>query len=279
MNGTNQILRQQIEQSLLAIRKITDSEPRIGIILGTGLGGLATEIEQEATIPYSEIPHFPLSTLEFHQGNLIFGRLGGKKIVAMHGRFHFYEGYSMQQVTYPVRVLKALGVKTLLVSNACGSVNPQIPSRSLMVIEDHINLLGGNPLIGPNDNELGLRFVDMCEPYSKRLILMLEKIAAQNNIKLFKGVYAAMTGPSLETRAEYRMLQRIGADVVGMSTVPEVIVARHSSMEVLGLSVVTDECIPETLKSVAIEDILCNAASVEPKLTLLMKKLVEVLEQ
>ncbi|TAL69557.1 MAG: purine-nucleoside phosphorylase [Bacteroidetes bacterium] len=270
----NSNLRELIDETVISLRNHTQSAPEIGIILGTGLGGLANEIETEAVIPYEEIPNFPLSTVEFHSGKLIFGMLSGRKVVGMQGRFHFYEGYTMTQITFPVRVMKFLGIKSLIISNACGTVNPNMKKGEIMLIEDHINLLGTNPLIGKNDTSIGLRFPDMSEPYSKRMISIVETIALENNIKLHKGVYAAMTGPMLETRAEYKMLQVIGADVIGMSTIPETIAARHMGLEVLGLSIITDECYPETLKKADINDIIDTASKTEPTLTILIKKAV-----
>lgn len=263
-----------LDESISKIRKINQSNPKIGVILGTGLGGLIKEIEIQNIISYSDIPHFPESTVESHHGNLIFGKINGKNIVAMQGRMHYYEGYSMKQITYPIYVMKKLGVEILIVSNACGSVNPVIPVQSLMIIEDHINLFGDNPLIGINDDTLGPRFPDMSEPYSKRLIKMAEDIALEERIKVHKGVYAAMTGPNLETRAEYRMLRIIGADVIGMSTIPEDIVARYLGLEVFGISMVTDECYPDALKPVNIEHILAAAAAAEPKFNKLIIKLI-----
>ncbi|MDQ1267075.1 MAG: purine-nucleoside phosphorylase [Bacteroidota bacterium] len=270
-------LLKNIEETIGSLRKSIDFKPDIGIILGTGIGGLADEILTEKIIPYSEIPHFPLSTVESHSGNLIFGCLSGRNVLAMQGRFHYYEGYTMQQVTYPVRVMKALGVNTLIVSNACGTVNPYFRKGNIMLIDDHINLLGDNPLIGRNEKTLGVRYPDMSEQYSKRLIETAESIALVNQIKLYKGVYAALSGPCLETRAEYRFLRTIGADVIGMSTVPEVIVARHSSMEVLGLSVITDECYPDALKTSTIDEIIHTASTVEPNLKLLTKEIVKLI--
>lgn len=268
-------LREKIEETVAFLRTKTDARPNIGIILGTGLGALVDDIENSLTISYSEIPHFPLSTVEFHAGKLIFGTLGGKSIVAMQGRFHYYEGYTMQQITFPVRVMKFLGVHTLIVSNACGGINANLKPGDLMIIADHINLLGDNPLIGENDDTLGPRFPDMSEPYSRELIRLAEQIAAEENIPLKKGVYAAMTGPNLETAAEYRFLRTIGADVVGMSTIPEDIVAIHSGMRVFGLSVITDACVPEELKPANIPEIIRTAKTAEPKLKRLIKKLVE----
>ncbi len=251
--------------------------PTVGIILGTGLGALAKEIKAEAVIDYAEIPHFPLSTVESHQGKLIFGTLGGKNVVAMQGRFHYYEGYSMQQITFPVRVMKYLGVNTLLVSNAAGGMNPLFTRGDVMLITDQINLLGNNPLIGPNDEEMGPRFPDMSEPYNRQLIFLAEKIAGELKIKVQKGVFVAVPGPNLETRAEYRFLRGIGADVVGMSTVPECIVAVHMSMRVLGFSIITDECFPDTLKPANLDEIVAAAMAAEPKLTAIMKEVVKQL--
>jgi len=254
--------------------RIGDFEPEIGIILGTGLGGLVREIEIEKQLMYSNIPDFPISTLEFHSGKLIFGTLAGKKVVAMQGRLHYYEGYNMQQITFPVRVMKMLGVKTLFVSNASGALNPDFRKGDLMVISDHINLQAQNPLIGNNENALGPRFPDMSEPYSNALIEKGLKIAADNNITCHKGVYVSVAGPNLETRAEYRFLRIIGGDAVGMSTVPEVIVANHMSLPVFAISVLTDEGFPDTLKPVSVEEILAVATTAEPKLTLILKELV-----
>ena len=249
--------------------------PGIGIILGTGLGGLAKEIIAEVVVDYAEIPHFPLSTVESHSGKLIFGKLGKQQVVAMQGRFHYYEGYTMQQVTFPVRVMKFLGVHTLLISNAAGGMNPQFSRGSIMIITDHINLLGDNPLIGPNDDTLGPRFPDMSEPYNRQLIALAEKIALDQRIRTERGVFVAVPGPNLETRAEYRFLRLIGADAVGMSTVPENIVANHMGMRVLGFSIITDECFPDSLQPANVEEIIAVAARTEPKLTAIMKGVVE----
>ncbi len=254
-------------------------EPAIGIILGTGLGGLAKEINKEVEIHYGDLPYFPVSTVESHEGKLIFGTLAGKNVVAMQGRFHLYEGYTMQQITFPVRVMNFLGVKTLLVSNACGGMNPLFAKGDIMIMTDHINLLGDNPLIGPNDDELGPRFPDMSEPYSNQLIELAEKVALEKQIKVQKGVYVAVSGPNLETKAEYRFLRIIGADVVGMSTVPENIVANHMGMRVLGMSVITDECFPDALEPANVEDIIATATKAEPKLTTIMKHVVERLDE
>ncbi|MCK9409027.1 MAG: purine-nucleoside phosphorylase [Bacteriovoracaceae bacterium] len=264
----------QINDAVQFLRTKTQSVPVVGIILGTGLGGLVKEIAVETVIDYSDIPHFPVSTVESHKGKLIFGTLGGKKVVAMQGRFHYYEGYSMRQVTFPVRVMKFLGVKTLMISNAAGGMNPLFTKGDLMLITDHINLLGDNPLIGHNDTELGPRFPDMTEPYTLELIALAENVALDLKIRLQKGVFVAVSGPNLETRAEYRFLRGIGADVVGMSTVPEVIVAVHQSMRVLGFSIMTDECFPDALKPVSLQEVIAVANEAEPKLTSIMKEVV-----
>ncbi len=269
--------RQQIDEAFQFISGKIKNTPQVGIILGTGLGGLAKEINVEIEIPYQTIPHFPVSTVESHEGKLIFGELGGKQVMAMQGRFHYYEGYSMQQITFPVRIMKKLNIQTLLISNAAGGMNPLFRKGDLMIIEDHINLLGTNPLIGQNLDEFGPRFPDMSEPYSKRLIALAEEIALENKIKLQKGVFIAVPGPSLETRAEYRFLRAAGADVVGMSTVPEVIVAVHQGMEVMGISVITDECFPEALEPVDVAEIIRVANQSEPRLTLIMREVVRKL--
>jgi len=254
--------------------RIGDFEPEIGIILGTGLGGLVNEVEVEKQLMYSNIPDFPISTLEFHSGKLIFGTLAGKKIVAMQGRLHYYEGYSMQQITFPVRVMKMLGIKTLLVSNASGALNPAFKKGDLMIIEDHINLQPHNPLIGRNEVELGPRFPDMSEPYRHDMIKKGLEIAKENNITCHQGVYVAVSGPNLETRAEYKFLRIIGGDAVGMSTVPEVIVANHMGLPVFAISVLTDEGFPDTLSPVSVDDILAIAHAAEPKMTLVLKNLI-----
>ncbi len=270
-------LIEKINETLNVIRKKTTKNYEVGIILGTGLGGLVRDISIEHEIDYAGLPHFPLSTVESHQGKLIFGKIGGKDVVAMQGRFHYYEGYSMQQIAYPVRVMKFLGVKTLLVSNACGGMNPLYRRGDIMVIVDHINLLGDNPLIGKNEDELGPRFPDMSEPYSLELIKLAEEVALENKIKIQKGVYVAVPGPNLETKAEYRFLRGIGADVVGMSTIPEDIVANHMGIKVLGFSIITDECFPDSLKPAKVEDIIATAMVAEPKMTLIMKEVIKKL--
>jgi purine-nucleoside phosphorylase len=242
--------------------------------LGTGLGGLARALNVEATVDYADIPSFPLSTVESHSGRLLCGTLAGQTVVAMQGRFHRYEGYSLQQVTFPIRVLRALGAEILIVSNACGGMRPDWAPGDLMLIADHINLLGDNPLIGANDEELGPRFPDMSAPYDADLRAMAHQAAAARGFPLREGVYVAVSGPNLETRAEYRFLRGIGADVVGMSTVPEVIVAVHGGMRVLGVSVLTDQCLPDTLQPASLERILAVAAEAEPRLTALVTDVV-----
>jgi purine-nucleoside phosphorylase len=254
--------------------RIGDFKPEVGIILGTGLGGLVNEIEVEKQLMYSNIPDFPISTLEFHSGKLIFGKLAGIKVVAMQGRLHYYEGYSMQEITFPVRVMKMLGIETLFVSNASGSLNPDFKKGDLMVIADHINLQPENPLVGRNDEDLGPRFPDMSQPYERTLINKALEIAKQNKITCHKGVYVAVPGPNLETKAEYRYLRIIGGDAVGMSTVPEVIVARHMSLPVFAISVLTDEGFPEELHPVSLEEIIAVAQAAEPNMTLILKELI-----
>jgi len=246
------------------------------LILGTGLGQLADEMQIETEISYDQIPHFPVSTVESHAGKLLFGTLGGKEVVAMQGRFHYYEGYTMQQIAFPVRVLKENGADTLFVSNACGGMNPNYKRGDIMLIRDHINFLGDNPLIGPNDDELGPRFPDMSDPYTERLREIAQNVALEEAIPMQQGVYIALSGPMLETKSEYRFLRLLGADVVGMSTVPEVITAVHMGMDVLGVSVITDECFPDSLQPVNIEEILDAAAMAEPKMT---KVIIRVLEK
>lgn len=268
-------LKQQITEALNFIRSKTKLEPQIGIILGTGLGSLASGIKLETTVGYETIPHFPVSTVESHAGKLLFGDLGGKKVVAMQGRFHYYEGYSMQQVTFPVRVMKALGIKILIVSNACGGLNPQFKSGDLMLITDHINLQGDNPLIGPNDESLGPRFPDMYNCYDKELVQLAENVALNLGMKLNRGVYVSVSGPNLETAAEYRFLRIIGADVVGMSTVPEVIVAQHQGTKVLGFSIITDMGLPDALKPTSLEEIIACANKSEPLLRQLISEVVK----
>ncbi len=265
----------QIRAAVDVIHGRFPARPHAAIILGTGLGRLAEELEVEAAIPYGEIPGFPEPTVEAHHGRLLCGTLAGKTVVAMQGRFHRYEGYSLQQVTLPVRVLHALGAPALIVSNACGGMNPAWSAGDLMLITDHINLLGDNPLLGPNDDDLGPRFPDMSAPYDGRLQELARAVARAEGVTLREGVYVAVTGPNLETRAEYRMLRRLGADVVGMSTVPEVIVAVHAGMRVLGISIITDECIPETLMPTSLADVIAVAGRAEPKLGRLVHGVLE----
>ena len=267
----------KIEEATSFIRRSWSGQARVGLILGTGLGGLTEQIEHEAAIPYGDIPHFPVSTAPSHAGRLVCGLLRGVPIVAMEGRFHYYEGYSLEQVTFPVRVLKALGADTLLVTNAAGGINPQLDLADLVVIEDHINLMPDNPLRGVNDDRLGPRWPDLCEPYNRRLIGLARAAALELGIHLHKGVFVAVPGPNLETRAEYRMLKNLGADVVGMSTVPEALVAIHGGMQVLGFSVVTDICLPDHLEPVEIPKILANAAIGGEKLAKLIPRVIEQL--
>ena len=264
---------QTIKETASFISNKTKFNPEIGIILGTGLGGLVSEIEIEHTIPYNEIPNFPVSTVEGHSGRLILGTLGNKNVVAMQGRFHFYEGYTMEKVTFPVRVMKLLGIKNLIVSNASGGVNPDYEVGDLMILEDHICLIP-NPLIGENIDELGPRFPDMSEPYDKNLIKLAEDIAAKNNLPVKKGVYIALTGPTLETPFEYKYMRIIGGDTVGMSTAPEVIVARHMNIPCFAMSVITDLGVPGKIQKVTHEEIQKVSEVAEPKLTLIIKELI-----
>jgi len=263
-------LRKQIAEATAFIQSKSDVAPRVGIILGTGMGALANAVAKSVVLSYKDIPHFPLSTVESHAGNLHLGVLEGVPVMMMQGRFHFYEGYTMKQITFPVRVMKALGCTMMIVMNATGSMNPLIPRGSLVLVADHINLMGDNPLIGPNDEELGPRFPDMSEPYSRELIALAEEVALDLGIRVHKGVMIAVTGPCLETAAEYRFFRRIGADIVTMSTVPEVIVAVHAGLKTLGISVATDECLPDALKPADIREIIATAAAAEPRLTALV---------
>jgi purine-nucleoside phosphorylase len=267
-------LIEKTNQTIEAIRNKTKDSYEVGIILGTGLGGLVNEIDIDFEMDYSELPNFVTSTVESHSGKLIFGTLNGKNVIVMQGRFHYYEGYSMQEITYPVRVMKKLGVETLFVSNACGGLNPLYRRGDLMIMHDQNNLIGDNPLIGKNEDEFGPRFPDMSEPYNYELIDLAEDIALKNNIKLQKGTYVAVPGPNLETKAEYRFLRTIGADVVGMSTIPENIVANHMGMKVFGMSIITDECFPDSLKPINIDNILEAAKVAEPKMTIIIKELI-----
>ncbi len=256
------------------IRTVTDIVPDAGIVLGTGLGGLANEIENAVEIPYRNIPGFVMSTVESHSGKLIVGMLSGRPVVAMQGRFHYYEGFSMQQITFPVRVMHALGARSLVISNAAGGMNPEYGKGDLVLIRDHINLLGNNPLIGVNVPEFGPRFPDMSQPYSRRLMDIARTVARERNLSLREGVYVAVAGPSLETPAEYRFLRLIGADMVGMSTVPENIVAVQMGMEVLGVTIVSDLCDPDALVPVGIEEIIEVCEGAEPNLTMLIREVL-----
>ena len=274
MSGTNS-LYDRVAGAAEVIVGRSKLRPEVAIVLGTGLGALAGEIEVETAIPYGEIPGFPLSTVESHSGRLLLGRLAGRAVVAMQGRFHRYEGYDLGQVTFAVRVLHALGAKTLVVSNACGGMHPLWAPGELMLLSDHINLLGDNPLVGPNDDRLGPRFPDMSAPYDPALRALARAAALELGIVLREGVYVAVPGPNLETRAEYRMLRAMGADVVGMSTVPEVIVAVHQGMRVIGISIITDQCLPDALEPADIGRIIDTATRAEPQLTRLVTTVVE----
>ena len=263
-----------VRRAAETVRARWAGRPRVAIILGTGLGGLAEEITAEAVFDYKDIPHFPVSTVHSHAGRLVCGKLSGKTVMAMEGRFHAYEGYTLQQITFPVRVMKAMGCEVLIVSNACGGMNPQFAKGDLMVIEDHINLMADNPLIGPNDERLGIRFPDMCFPYDRELIALAQKIALEEKVPCHKGVFVAVTGPNLETRAEYRFLRTIGADVVGMSTVPEVIVGVHAGLRNVGFSIVTDMCLADALEPAELSEIIAVANAAEKKLRVIVKRLV-----
>lgn len=267
----------QIEEAFAYIQQLVPDPVETGIILGTGLGQLIQNIDIALQIPYQEIPHFPVSTVESHSGKLIFGTLSGKKVVAMQGRFHYYEGYSMTEVTFPVRVMKLLGVKNLLVSNAAGGLNPQFKIGDLMIIDDHIDLFPENPLRGKNLDKFGVRFPDMSEPYDGHLIERALHIAKANALTVHQGVYAAVQGPNLETKAEYAYLRTIGADAIGMSTIPEVIVARHMNLRVFALSAITDLCSPGNIKKISIAEVLAAAAIAEPGMSLIMRELMKEL--
>lgn len=268
-------LYDKIQDATAAIRKVWGRTPHAGIILGTGLGSLVQRIEVEATLEYSDVPHFPKSTATSHRGRLVCGMLCGLPVMAMEGRFHMYEGYELKQITLPVRVMHALGAGLLVVSNACGGMNPFYKSGDIMMIDDHINLLGDNPLIGINDDRLGPRFPDMCHPYDQKLIDAALATARKNDIVAHKGVFVAVSGPNLETRAEYRFLRAIGADVVGMSTVPEVIVAVHAGMRCVGFSIITDMCLPDALEPAVVGKIIAIANDAEPRLTTLVTGVLE----
>ena len=274
---TTPTLYDRMQQAAAVVRGRCSFTPEVGIVLGTGLGGLVKEIDARATIPYEEIPGFPLSTVESHAGRLILGTLRGRNVVAMQGRFHRYEGYSLQEVTFPVRVMHALGAKTLVVTNVSGGMHPLWAPGDLVLIADHINLLGDNPLIGRNDERLGPRFPDMSDPYDAGLRATVRALALEQGVTLREGVYVSVPGPNLETRAEYRMLRAMGADIVGMSTVPEVIVAVHQGMKVTGLSIITDQCLPDALVPATLAHILAVAAEAEPRLTKLVAAYVGTL--
>ncbi len=267
----------EVDAAARVVRDRWAGRPTVGIILGTGLGALAEEIDAEATIAYPELPHFPHSTVESHKGQLVCGTLAGRPVVAMEGRFHLYEGYTPAQVTFPIRVMKELGCRYLIVSNAAGGMNPLFARGDLVVIDDHINLMGVNPLVGPNDDRLGPRFPDLIEPYDRALQDLALKAALEANIVAHRGVYVGVVGPNLETRAEYRLLRAAGADVVGMSTVPEVLVAVHAGLRVLGFSIVTDLCLPDALQPVRIEEILAVAREAEGKLRTIVRRVLETL--
>jgi purine-nucleoside phosphorylase len=268
-------LKAKITESVEFINKKSNIKPKIAIILGTGLGRLVEDIQEKEIIPYSDIPNFPISTVQGHSGNLVLGKLENKEVVAMQGRFHYYEGYNLKEVTFPVRVMKKLGAEVIIISNAAGGMNRFFKRGDLMLITDHINLFGDNPLIGPNDEELGLRFPDMSEAYDRKLIELTLKVALKEKIKLHQGIYVGLTGPTLETPAEYRFLIKIGADAVGMSTVPEVIVANHMGMKVLGISCITDLAINGVIVKTGLEEILKAASNAEPIMTKLVKKVIQ----
>ncbi len=264
----------KFKESYAYIQSKTNVKPTVGIILGTGLGGLVKEINIIDEIPYKDIPHFPLSTVQSHSGKLIFGELGGKHVVAMQGRFHFYEGYTMQEVTFPVRVMKLMGIERLFLSNASGGVNPDYEIGEIMIIDDHINLFPAHPLIGKNFDDLGPRFPDMSQPYCKKMIALAHDIAKENSIRVTQGVYAGLTGPTLETPAEYKYVRVIGADTVGMSTVPEVIVARHMDIPCFAISIITDLGVPGKIQETSVEDVIEVANKQEPNMTKIMKELI-----
>jgi purine-nucleoside phosphorylase len=268
-------LYERVETAAAEVRRAAPVKPEVGIILGTGLGGLAEEMTVEATVPYERIPGFPLSTVESHAGRLLLGKLSSRPVVAMQGRFHRYEGYPLSDVAFPVRVMRALGARVLIVSNACGGMHPLWNPGDLVLLSDHINLLGDNPLVGANDERLGPRFPDMSSPYDPELRALARGVALEQGIVLREGVYVAVPGPSLETRAEYRMLRAIGADVVGMSTVPEVIVGNHAGLRIVGISIITDQCLPDALEPVDIDRIIATARRAEPSLTRLVCGMME----
>jgi purine-nucleoside phosphorylase len=277
MNTIEELNKMRAE-AVAYIKSRVKFEPTIGIILGTGLGSLVDGIEMVGTVDYDKIPHFPVSTVESHAGRLLFGNLRGKPVVCMQGRFHFYEGYSFKQIAFPIRVLKALGMKTLIVSNAAGGMNPNFQPGDIMVIKDHINFFPGNPLIGPNDNELGDRFPDMYEVYNRGLIKLAKEVALEQKLRLQEGVYIGVTGPCLETSAEYRMFRGFGADAVGMSTVPEVLTAHHQHNRILGFSIITDMGLADNMHPCSLGDVIGTASRTEPKLRDLIAGCVEKME-
>jgi purine-nucleoside phosphorylase len=272
--SSNSHLSKQIKRATAVIRTFSKKGPSVGVILGTGLGRLARAVKKKTVIPYGDIPGFPQTTVETHAGELVIGELGGKTVAMLSGRFHYYEGYSMKEITLPVRVLRALGARTLVVSAASGGMNPQHQRGDIVIIEDHINLMGDNPLIGANDDAIGPRYPDMIEPYSKALIEKAVQAGIKLGARCHTGVYVAVSGPNLETRAEYRFLRTIGADVVGMSVVPEVLAAVHGGMKVLGLAVVTDMCLPDALKPACISEIIATANAAEPKMSAIVKQVI-----
>ena len=276
--STTIFMTTQLQETHSYLSPAITPPPSIGIVLGTGLGRLAEEIQAEHTFSYADIPHFPTSTVETHDGKLIYGTLGNKKVIAMQGRFHFYEGYTMQQITYPIRVMQMLGVKTLYISNVSGGMNTQYEKGDLVIIEDHINLQTANPLTGPNLDEFGPRFPDMSQPYHPDLMRAAWQIAKNEDYRIHKGVYVAVNGPNLETPAEYRFLRTIGGDMVGMSTVPEVIVARHMSINVFACSIITDLCDPDNLEPVSVPEIIRVANEAEPRLTKLFYRMINELD-
>lgn len=264
-----------VNEAVAFMQQHLDQTPQLGIILGTGLGGLTDQIAVETTLPYEQVPHMPTPTVASHDGRFLIGTIHGVPVLAMQGRFHLYEGYSARAITLPVRVMGTLGIDTLLISNAAGGMNPHFAQRDIMLVTDHINLQGANPLVGPNVDDWGPRFPDMSEPYDPTLRTWAEEVALAHEIKLQQGVYVAVTGPNLETKAEYRMLRRLGADAVGMSTVPEVIVARHMGLRVMALSVITDECFPDALAPVTLDEVLAAADAAAPDLTRIMRGVIE----
>ena len=274
MLETTTRIGQQLEETVRAIAARTTFRPSIGLIVGSGLGELTKSLQVDATIPYAELPHMPQSTAPGHEGSLVLGTLGSQRLAVLNGRFHYYEGHAPADLAYPVRLVNALGAELLVLTSIVGSMNPAMPAGSMVLLEDHLNLMGFNPLIGPNDDALGPRFPDMSEPYDPALRQLALQVAAELKLPLKEGVYVGVAGPNLETRAEYRFLRQIGADIVGMSTVPEVIAARHTGLRVLAVAVVSDACIPEHLKPASLEELLRVAAETEPKLTALLQQVI-----